>query len=82
MKSHGHLLNFLSIHGLTYNFWRNTPISNMKHNIYEFRLILKILCFVSKGTLNIPEYRGLLIGRVEYLYRKEHAVENIAYLSW
>ena len=29
----------------------------MKHNIYEFSLFLKILCFVSKGFLNIPEYR-------------------------
>ena len=48
----------------------------MKHNIYEFRL--KILCFVSKGSLNIPEYRRLLIGRVQYLYTIEHAVENIA----
>ena len=46
----------------------------MKHNIYEFSLFLKILCFESKG-----EYRCLLIGRVQYLYTIEHAVENIAY---
>ena len=52
----------------------------MKHNIYEFSLF-KILCFVSKGSLNIPEYRCLLIGRVQYEYTIEHAVENIAYLS-
>ena len=45
----------------------------MKHNIYEFSLFLKILCFVIKGTLNIPEYRCLLIGRVQYLYTIEHA---------
>ena len=51
----------------------------MKHNIYEFSLFLKILCFVSKGSVNIPEYRCLLIGRVQYLYTIEHAVENIAY---
>ena len=51
----------------------------MKHNIYEFSLYLKILCFVSKRSLNIPEYRCLLIGRVQYLYTIEHAVENIAY---
>ena len=51
----------------------------MKHNIYEFSLLLKILCFVSKGSLNIPEYRCLLIGCVQYLYTIEHAVENIAY---
>ena len=37
----------------------------MKHNIYEFSLLLKILCFVTKESLNIPEYRCLLIGRVE-----------------
>ena len=36
---------------------------------------------VSKGSLNIPEYRCLLIGRVKYLYTIEHAVENIAYFS-
>jgi len=54
----------------------------MKHNIYEFSLFLKILCIVSKGSLNIPENRCLLIGRVQYLYTIEQAVENIAYLSW
>ena len=53
----------------------------MKHNIYEFSLFLRVLCFVSKGSLNIPKYRGLLIGRVQYLYTIEHAVENIAYFS-
>ena len=51
----------------------------MKHNINEFSLFLKIFCFVSKGSLNIPEYRCLLIGCVQYLYTIEHAVENIAY---
>ena len=50
----------------------------MKHNIYEFSLFSKILCFLFKGSLNIPEYRCLLIGRVQYLYTLEHAVENIA----
>ena len=51
----------------------------MKHNIYEFSLFLKILCFESKVSLNIPEYRCLLIGRVKYTI--EHAVKNIAYFS-
>ena len=51
----------------------------MKHNVYEFSLFLKILYFVSKGSLNIPEYRCLLISRLQYLYTIEHAVENIAY---
>ena len=46
----------------------------MKHNINEFSLLLKILCFLFKGSLNIPEYKGLLIGRVQYLYTIEHAV--------
>ena len=54
----------------------------MKHNIYELSLFLKILCFLSKGSLNIPEYRCLLIGRLQYLYSIENAVENIAYFSW
>ena len=31
--------------------------------------------FLFKGSLNIPDYRYLLIGRVQYLYTKEHAVE-------
>ena len=35
------------------------------------------MCLVSKGSLNIAEYRCLLIGRVQYLYTIEHAVENI-----
>ena len=52
----------------------------MKHKIYEFSLFLKNLCFVPKGSLNIPEYRCLLIGRVYmYLYTIEPVVENIAY---
>ena len=51
----------------------------MKHKIYEFSLSLKILYLVSKGLLNIPEYKCLLIGRVQYLYTAEPAVENIAY---
>ena len=51
----------------------------MNHNIYKFSLFLKILCFVSKGSLNIPEYRCLLIGRVQSLYTIEHVVENISF---
>ena len=54
----------------------------MKHNNYESFLLKKILCFVSKGSLNIPEYRFLLRGRVLYLYTIEYALENIAYFSW
>ena len=51
----------------------------MKHNIYKFSLFLKMLCFVSKGSLNIPVYKCALTGRVQYLYTLEHAVEIIAY---
>ena len=51
----------------------------MNDKIYEFSLFLKILYFVSKGPFNIPEYRCLLIGRVQDLYTIEHAVENIAF---
>ena len=40
---------------------------------------LKILHFLFNGSLNIPEYRCLLIGHVQYLYTIEHAVKNIAY---
>ena len=42
-------------------------------------VFLNIVHFVFKGSLNIPEYRCLLIGRVQYLYTMEHAVKNIAY---
>ena len=31
---------------------------NIKHKIYEFSLYLKVLYFVSKGSLIIPEYRN------------------------
>jgi len=31
--------------------------------------------FLFKGSLNILEYRYLQIGREQYLYTKEHAVE-------
>ena len=48
----------------------------MKHNINEFILFFKMLCFVSKGSLNIPEHICLLISRVQYLYIIEHIVEN------
>ena len=51
----------------------------MKHNIYEFSLFLKILYFIPKGSLNIPEYRCLLIGRVQFLYAIETVGENIVY---
>ena len=51
----------------------------MKHNIYEFCLFLKILYFLLKGSFNIPEYRCLLIGHVQYLYTIDRAVEDIAY---
>ena len=47
----------------------------------NFVYFFKILYFLSNGYLNIPEYRRLLnlIGRVQYLYIIEHAVENINY---
>ena len=54
----------------------------MKHKIYELSLFLKILYFVSKGSSNIPEYRCLLIGRLQYLYTIEPAVENIEYFRF
>ena len=61
-----------------YNFWRNTQIFKMKHKIYEFSLFLKFFCF---GSLNIPEYRSLLIGRVLQLHKMEPAVKNIEFTS-
>ena len=38
----------------------------MKHNIYEFSLFMKILCSVSKGSLNTPEYKSLVSVLVPY----------------
>ena len=51
----------------------------MKHNVYEYCIFFKILHFIFKGFLKIPEYRCLLIDRVQYLYKIEHAAENITY---
>ena len=70
----------MHIQGLRFTLLKKQ--SNMKHNIYGFSLFLKILCFVSKESLNIPEYRCLLIGPLQYLYTIEQADENIAYFSW
>ena len=47
--------------------------------VFFYSLLLNNFGFVSKGSLNIPEYRCLLIGRVKCLYTIEHAVENIAF---
>ena len=47
--------------------------------------MLEILCFVSKGFLNIPmntDVCWLVVYTVQYLYTIEHAVENIAYFSF
>ena len=38
---------------------------------------MKVLYFVSKGNLNIPEYRRLFISRVLQLYTMEPAVQEI-----
>ena len=46
-----------------------------------FFSILKALYFALKGSLNIPEYRSLFIGRVLQLYNMKPAVEHIAYSS-
>ena len=40
---------------------------------------LKFLHFVSKESLNIPEYRSLFICHEHHVYTMEHAVENMAY---
>ena len=74
-----HLTATCCIQELSFTTLKNTPILHIKHNIYEFGLFLKILYFLSKVFLNIPEYRFLLIGRVQYLYTIEHVVKNIAY---
>ena len=51
-------------------------------NFTTFKKYFKILYFVSKGSLNIPEYRCLVICRVLYLYTIEPAVKNIAYFRF
>ena len=80
LPSHGHFLHMIPIQGISFTTFKdNTPILDMKHNIYEFSLCLKILCIVFKRSLNIPEYICLLIGRVQHLYTIENVVENIAY---
>ena len=62
-----------------YNFYRNTQILFYITFMDLVYVLMKILYFVSKGSLIIPEYRCLLIGRVQYLYTIEHALENIIY---
>ena len=47
-----------------YIFQRNNITFNIKHYIFEFGEFLKVLFFVFKGSLNIPEYRRLFFGRV------------------
>ena len=75
-----HLTAICCIQGLSFTtFKKNTPILKIKQNVYEYCLILKILHFLFQGSISIPEYRCLLIVRVQYLYIIEHAVENIAY---
>ena len=49
----------------------------MKHNMNQS--IFENFVFIYKGSINIPGYKCLLIGRVQYLYTIEPAVENIAY---
>ena len=44
---------------------------------HKFSLLLKVLYLLSKGFLNIPEYKCLFIGRVLRFY----TMENIAYSS-
>ena len=72
---------FLECHFTATSIEYTTRLRVKFYNIYEFILFLKILCFVFKGSLNIPEYRCLLIGRLQYLYTIEHAMENNAYFS-
>ena len=73
--THGHLLHS----GVKfYNSYRNTPILNINHNIYEFCLFSKILYLLFKGSWNILEYRCLLIGRV---HRTCSAKNRISWVS-
>ena len=47
-----------------------------EHKIHEFNLFLKVLHFISKGSLNITEYRRLSIGRVLQLYTMEFKFDS------
>ena len=46
--------------------------NNIKHKICKFSLFLKVLFFLSKGSLNIREYRRLFIGRVLQIWKISH----------
>ena len=52
---------------------------NLVHLNCDFQKSSDAMQKINIKNLNIPEYRCLLIGRVQYLYTIEHAVENIAY---
>ena len=67
--------------GLSFTTLKKTQIFNIEHKNYQFSLFFKILYMLSKGSLNVPEYRRLLIGHVLQLYPMEPAVENIAFPS-
>ena len=81
MPSQGHLLHIIPIQGLSFTTFKEIPkfktISITFMNSFFF--VVEDFVFISKGSLNIPEYRCLLIGRLQYLYIIEHAVENIAH---
>ena len=55
-----------------HNFHRNSLTFNIKLKIFEFSLFLIVLFLVSKGFLNIPEYRRLFICRVLQLFMVWH----------
>ena len=65
LPSNHRLLQIIPMRGLSFTIFKN--------------IVLKVLSFECKGSLNIPELRCLLIGRVLQLYTMEHVVENIAY---
>ena len=57
------------------------PIQELSFTIFK-KILNFVLNFVSQGSLSIPEYRHLFIGRVLQLYTMEPAAENIGFSNF
>ena len=73
---------WIPIQGKFFNFLKNTPILNMKHNIYAFSLSFEDFVFRIQRILKYPRIQMFADWLCKYLYTMKHTVENIAYYRW
>ena len=80
MPSDGYLLHLIPIQWLSFTTFKEILQFKTRNITFMNSVYFSRFCVsYPKGSLNIPEYRCLLIGRVQYFYTIEHAVENITY---